>query len=85
MRRSLSASTLRGGLVEDEDARVGEQRPREADELPLPGAERRAALLHLGVVAVGQRLDEVVHADDARDALDLVLVGGRAGRSGCCP
>ena len=28
-----------GGLVQDEDARVGEQRPGEADQLPLSGRE----------------------------------------------
>ena len=43
---------VRGGLVEHEDARVGDQRAREGDELALAGRELHAALAHLGVVAV---------------------------------
>ena len=39
-------------LVEDQDARVGEQRARERDELALPEREAEAALAELGVVAV---------------------------------
>ena len=74
----------RGGLVEDEDARVGQQRAREADELPLAGREAAAALLDVGVVAVRQALDEVVHADDAGHAPDLVEAGAPDARSGCC-
>ena len=43
----------RGGLVEDQDPWVGEQRPRERDELALAEREPEAALADLGVVAVG--------------------------------
>ena len=43
---------VRGRLVEDEDARVGDQRAGEGDELALAGRELRAALADLGVVAV---------------------------------
>ncbi len=39
-------------LVEDQDARVGEERPRERDELALPEREARAALAELRLVAV---------------------------------
>ena len=39
-------------LVEDQDARVGEQRARERDELALAEREARAALAELRVVAV---------------------------------
>ena len=49
----LGADVDRGsGLVEDQDARVGEQRARERDELALAEREARAALLQLRVVAV---------------------------------
>ena len=58
-------------LVEDQQRRVGQERPRERDELPLAGRQAHAALVHLGVVAVGHRRDEVVHADRARRRLDL--------------
>ena len=39
-------------LVEDQDPRVGEQRPCERDELPLAEREPRAALAELRLVAV---------------------------------
>ena len=39
-------------LVEDQDARVGEQRAGEGDELALAEREPEAALAELGVVAV---------------------------------
>ncbi len=53
-------------LVEDQDARVGEQRARERDELALAEREPRAALAELRVVAVLEPRDELVRADGAR-------------------
>src|SRR5205085_5646025 len=53
----------RGRLVEDEDARVGEEGARERDELALAEREARAALLELGLVLVLQPRDELVRAD----------------------
>ena len=41
-----------GGLVEHEDARVGDERAGERDQLALPRGQLGAALAHLGVVAV---------------------------------
>ena len=49
-----------GGVVEDEDARVHHERPRDRDALALAAAEREAALTDDGLVALGERLDEVV-------------------------
>ena len=40
-------------LVEDENRRVDEQRPRDGEALPLAAGEARAALAEDGVVAVG--------------------------------
>ena len=40
-----------GGLVEHEDARVGDQRAGEGDQLALAGRQLRAALADLRVVA----------------------------------
>ena len=40
---------VRGRLVEDQDARLGEQRPGEGDQLPLAGRELHAALADLGL------------------------------------
>ena len=79
----------RGRLVEDEDARVGEQRPRERDELALAEREPRAALAELRLVAVLEPEDEVVRADGLRRLDDLLrrrarraerdVLGDRAG------
>ena len=43
-----------GGLVEDEDLRVGQDRAGDGDPLPLAAAELHAALADERVVAVGQ-------------------------------
>ena len=61
----------RGRLVEDEDARVGEERARERDELSLAERELEAPLADLRVVAVRELRDELVGADRGRGLLDL--------------
>ena len=77
-------------LVEDEDARVGEQRAREGDELALAEREPEAALADLRVVAVRELGDELVGADGCRRPLrspramrvrpaERDVVGDRAG------
>ena len=48
-----------GGLVEDEDPRVGQDGPGDGQPLPLAAAEPHAALADQRVVAVGQALDEL--------------------------
>ena len=55
-----------GRLVEHEDARVGDQRAGERDQLALAGGELGAALADLGVVAVWELWDELVGADRGR-------------------
>ena len=57
---------VRGGLVEDQDARVGRRGARERHQLALAGRQVAAALADLGVVAVGQPLDELVRAHRPR-------------------
>ena len=54
---------VRGRLVQDEDARVGDQGSGERDQLALAGRELGAALAYLGVVAVGELGDELLRAD----------------------
>ena len=67
----------RGGLVEDQDARVVGQGAREGEELLLAHGEGGPALAHLGVVALGQGLDEAVGVHGARRlAHPLVGDGG---------
>ena len=76
LQRLLGAGVdVRGRLVQNQDARVGEQHTRERDELALPGGQGRAALLHRGVVAIRQLHDELVRVHGLRRRLDL-LVGG---------
>ena len=43
-----------GGVVEDQDARVGHDGPGQGDALPLPAREGQPALAHHGVVATGE-------------------------------
>ena len=67
----------RRGVVEHEDARIGEHRARDRDALALTAGERETALADDGVVAQGQLLHEVVGAGDPGRALDVGV--GRVG------
>ncbi len=71
-------------LVEDQHRGVGEEGPRERDQLPLPGRHAAAALVDVGVVAVRQRLDELVGADRARGARGSRRASRPACRARCC-
>ena len=70
-------------LVEDQDARVGEERARERDQLPLAEREPRAALAELRLVAVLEPVDELVGADGPRRRDDLLARRVRGGRRRC--
>ena len=70
-----------GGLVEEQDGRVAQDRPGDRDALLLAAGEPVAALADDGVVALGQRGDEVVDARGAGRVLDLGVGRRRAGRS----
>src|SRR5262249_30159982 len=48
------------GFVEHENARIGQQGARKAEQLALAVAEQATALTHVGVVAVGQTYNELV-------------------------
>ena len=50
----------RGGLVEDQDSRVDQQRPGDADPLALAAGEELPPLADQRIVAVGQAQDELV-------------------------
>ena len=76
---------LAGGLVEDQDGRVAEDRPGQGDSLPLAAGEPAAQRPGHGLVAVGQiALDEAVGVGllGRFDHLARAWPGG--GRSGCC-
>jgi hypothetical protein len=62
----------RGGLVEDQDARVDEQRAGDADALALAARQALAALADERVVAMRQAQDEVVRVGRARRRDDLL-------------
>ena len=64
-------------LVEHEDGRVAEDRPRDRHALLLPAREAVAALAHHRVVAVRQGRDEGVDPRGAGGLLDLLV--GRVG------
>lgn len=67
----------RGGVVEEKQPGVGEDRAGERDALPLAAGEGQAVLADLGVVAEGQIGDETVRLGGAGGLLDLVLGGVR--------
>ncbi len=49
------------GLVEDDQPRLAVERAGKRDALPLPGRKRLPGVADLGVVALGQPQDELVH------------------------
>src|SRR5579871_1023543 len=57
----------RGRLVEDENARIGRERPGDRDALALAAGEIGAALLDQGVIPLGQLVDEFLRAGEAGD------------------
>ena len=61
----------RGRLVEDEDRRVLEERPRDPDALLLTARELQPAFADRGLVTLGQREDEIVDLRRPRSTLDL--------------
>ena len=60
----------RGGVVEDEHARVGEHGPGDGDALALPARQRVAPLADLRLVAVGHGAHELVGPGQAGGPLD---------------
>ena len=65
-----------GGVVEDQHARVGDERARDRQALALAAGERDAALADLGVIALRQARDELVRLRAARGLFDLRASGG---------
>ena len=79
--RRLGARVDRGGgVVEDQDPRVGEQGAGDRDPLALAAGEGQAALADQGLVAVGKVADEAVGLGPPRRRLDL-LAGSRPARA----
>ena len=59
-------------LVEDQDARIGNERAGNGDALALTARERAAALADDGVIAFRQLQDEVVRARERRGVDDAL-------------
>ena len=72
----VGARVDRGGrVVEDQNLRLFEKRPGDAETLLLSAGDVRAALLDIGVIPVGEGADEFVRLrEPAR--LDHLVVGG---------
>ena len=81
--RLALAVEARRRFVEDQDARVGEDRARDRDALALAARQPHAALADDRVVALLERLDELVAVRDAADRLDLLARRVRAARRRC--
>src|SRR5271165_475466 len=74
-----------GRLVEDQDARLGDQRPRDGDALPLTAGETAAALAHDRIVALRQLENEIVGPGQPRGRNDAVDRHARIGQADVVP
>ena len=78
LQQHLGAGVHRAGrLVQDQQRRLGQERPRDGDELLLAGADVAALLVDDGVVAVGEAAHEPVHEGGPGGGEDLLLGGVR--------
>ena len=73
-----------GGLVEDQQGRVGEEGPGDRDQLLLAGADVGAFVVDDGVVAVGEAVDEAVDERGPGRLDGSRPRWRRAGRRRCC-
>ncbi len=64
-----------GGVVEDQDAGIGDQRPGQRHPLALAARQAEAALAHGRLVALGQGGDELVGLRRPGRRLDLLVAG----------
>src|SRR5262249_36590229 len=71
--RLALAVEARGRFVEQQDARVRENRARDRDALALAARQPHAALTDDGVVLLLEAVDELVGVRDSTDALDVGL------------
>ena len=71
--RSVSVSSARGRLVQDQDRRVLQEHPRDGEPLLLPAGELHAALADDRVQPVRQRVDHRLQPRAPRRLPDLGL------------
>ena len=68
---------VRRGLVEDHQRRVYQESARQGDTLRLPAAEPRTPLADDGLIALGQRADEVISPGLLCGPDHVILPGAR--------
>ena len=73
--RFALAVEARRRFVQDEDFRVGQDRPRDRHALTLSARQPDAAFADDGVVALLEGFDELVAVGDAADGLDFLARG----------
>ena len=69
-----------GGLIQDQDARIMDQRPRDRQTLALAAGQIGRTFLDPGLIAFGQTLDELLGAGQAGGAHRIAQ--GQAGAAG---
>ena len=74
-----------GGLVENQNGRVLEQRPGNGDPLPLAAGKSSAPFPDDGVIAIRQIQDEVMGMRRSGRRLDLGMSGVAVGHRRCWP
>src|SRR2546426_856946 len=75
----------RGGLVQDQDAGIGENRPRDRNPLALAARQLDASFPHHRVVALLEAAHELIAMGDARRLLDIVAGRVRPGERDVLP
>src|SRR4051812_28940061 len=75
--RLAFAVKARSGFVEDEKARIREDRPRNRDPLPLAAREAHAAFADDRVITLFERFDELIAMRDPADGFDVLAAGVR--------
>ena len=74
LHQPLTLGVERGrGLVEEQDRRIAEQRPRDRQALPLATGQPHATVADHGVVALGQGANEPVGVGGFRRAAHVVV------------
>ena len=74
-----------GRLVENQNPRVGQHGPREADQLPLPDRQTGAAFSDTCLKPVGQVGQQIEAVEPAHARRSTARRWRPVGRHGCCP
>src|SRR5437879_2235675 len=64
-----------GRVVQNQDARIGQQGARDGDALALAARERHAALANLGLISFFEAHDKLMRLGVVRGLLDSLAIG----------